>query len=121
MAKKESEEAAAGEAPAAVPAEAAPEPAAAASEADRRSGLAFVLDVPLKVTVEIGAARLRVGVVLQLDRGSVIELDRLTGEPVDVLVNGRLVAQGEVTTEGERLAVRLLTMAERPPVDPANA
>ncbi len=82
--------------------------------AGARAKLGFVLDVPLRVTVEIGCARMRVGEVLQLNRGSVIELDRMTGEPVDVLVNGRLVAHGEVTTVGERLAVRLLDMVGRP-------
>ena len=75
--------------------------------------LDFVLDVPLEVRVEIGSARLRVGEVLQLDKGSVVELDRMAGDPADVLVNGRLVARGEVTTVDDRLAVRLLEIAGR--------
>jgi flagellar motor switch protein FliN/FliY len=73
-----------------------------------RSGLDFVLDVPLRVTVEIGSTRMLVAEVLQLDKGSVVELDRLAGEPADVLVNGRLVGRGEVTMVEDRLAVRLL-------------
>lgn len=77
--------------------------------------LDFVLDVPLEVRVEIGSARLRVGEVLQLDKGSVVELDRMAGDPADVLVNGRLVAKGEVTTVDDRLAVRLLEIAGRAP------
>jgi len=75
--------------------------------------LGFVLDVPLDVRVEIGSARLRVGEVLQLDKGSVIELDRMAGDPADVLVNGRIVARGEITTIDDRLAVRLLEVAGR--------
>lgn len=77
--------------------------------------LDFVLDVPLEVRVEIGSARLRVGEVLQLDKGSVIELDRMAGDPADVLVNGRVVAKGEITTVDDRLAVRLLEIAGRGP------
>ena len=73
-----------------------------------QSGLDFVLDVPLRVTVEVGGARMLVRDVLQLAKGSVVELDRMSGEPADVLVNGRLVARGEITVEDERLAVRLI-------------
>ena len=80
--------------------------------------LDFVLDVPLQVEVRIGETRMRVGEVLQLDKGSVIELDRMAGDPVDVLVNGRLIARGEVTTVGDRIAVRLLELADRS--DPAT-
>jgi flagellar motor switch protein FliN/FliY len=79
-----------------------------APETPPQSGLDFVLDVPLRVTVEVGGARMLVRDVLQLAKGSVVELDRMSGEPADVLVNGRLVARGEITVEDERLAVRLL-------------
>lgn len=113
-----------------------PNPEAQASESDeaaRRiepratsrsaagSELDFVLDVPLRVEVRIGETRMRVGEVLQLDKGSVIELDRMAGDPVDVLVNGRLIARGEVTTVGERLAVRLLELANRDAAVAASA
>ncbi len=74
------------------------------------TGLGMVLDVPLRVTVEIGEARMLVQEVLQLAKGSVIELDRLAGEPADVRVNGRLVARGEVTVVEDRVAVRLVEM-----------
>ncbi len=74
------------------------------------SALSMVLDVPLEVTVEIGHARMLVQEVLQLSKGSVIELDRLAGEPADVRINGRLVARGEVTVVDERVAVRLVEM-----------
>ncbi len=91
---------------------------AAATRAGASGELDFVLDVPLQVEVRIGETRMRVGEVLQLDKGSVIELDRMAGDPVDVLVNGRLIARGEVTTVGDRIAVRLLELADRS--DPAT-
>ncbi len=75
--------------------------------------LDFVLDVPLRATVEIGSAEMRVAELLQVDKGSVIELDRLAGEPADVLVNGRFVARGEVTVVDDRLAVRILEIDGR--------
>ncbi len=93
---------------------------AGAASAASRGGLDFVLDVPLKVTVEIGSARMRVGEVLQLDKGSVVELDRMASEPADVLVNGRLVARGEVTMVDDRIAVRLLDIQGRPPPPAAD-
>ena len=86
---------------------------AAATRASASGELDFVLDVPLRVEVRIGETRMRVGEVLQLDKGSVIELDRMAGDPVDVLVNGRLIARGEVTTVGDRIADRLLELSDR--------
>ena len=79
-----------------------------------RTGLDFVMDVPLRVTVEIGTAQMLVGEVLQLGRGSVVELDRMAGEPADVLVNGRAVARGEITLVDDRLAVRILDVEDPP-------
>jgi flagellar motor switch protein FliN/FliY len=88
---------------------AAAEGAAPAAEAPAGPGaLDFVLDVPLRVTVEVGGARMHVREVLQLVKGSVVELDRASGEPADVMVNGRLVARGELTVVDERLAVRIV-------------
>ena len=78
------------------------------AEVGEKGALDFVMDVPLKVTVEIGGARMLVRDVLQLGKGSIVELDRMTGEPADVLVNERLVARGEVTVIDERLAVRVV-------------
>lgn len=72
------------------------------------SRLGLVLDVPLEVTVEIGSARMRVREILQLAKGSVIELDRPAGEPADVLVNGRVIARGEVAVVEGRLSVRIV-------------
>jgi flagellar motor switch protein FliN/FliY len=72
----------------------------------------FVSDVPLRVTVEIGATRLLLREVLALDEGSVVELDRDSGELADILVNGRLVARGDVTNVDDRLAIRIVEFAK---------
>ncbi len=88
------------------------EATAAATEA---GSLDLVIDVPLRVTVEVGSASMLVREVLQFSKGSVIELDRAAGEPADVLVNGRLLARGEVTVEDDRLAVRIVEMLVEPP------
>lgn len=66
-----------------------------------------VIDIPLRVTVELGAARLKVRNVLDLSKGSIVELDKLAGEPVDLLVNGRLMAKGEVVVINENFGVRI--------------
>ena len=70
----------------------------------------LLLDVPLKVTVELGETRMRVHDLLDLAQGEVIELDRLAGEPVDVLVNGKPVALGEVVVANDRYAVRVVSV-----------
>ncbi len=84
--------------------------------AEESSSLDFVLDVPLRVTVEIGSARLLVRDVLQLNKGSVVELDRTSGEPADLFVNDRLVARGEITVVDDRMALRVVEVvgADRP-------
>ena len=89
--------------------EAVPESAGApaAAAGGERPALGVVIDVPLKLTVEIGTASMLVKDVLQLGRGSVIPLDRMSGDPADILVNGRLIARGEVTIVDDRLAVRV--------------
>ncbi len=90
-----------------IPQEAAP--AAAGMEAQKAGdGLDLVLDVPLHVTVEVGGARMNVREILQLAKGSVVELDRSSGEPADVLVNGRVVARGELTVVDDQVAVRIV-------------
>ncbi|HEY9843933.1 MAG TPA: flagellar motor switch phosphatase FliY [Candidatus Obscuribacterales bacterium] len=66
-----------------------------------------VMDIPLRVTVELGSARLKVKNVLDLSKGSIVELDKLAGEPVDLLVNGRLMAKGEVVVINENFGVRI--------------
>lgn len=69
--------------------------------------LDFILDIPLKVSVELGRTRVVVKDLLQLGQGSVLELDKLAGEPLEVLVNGKLVARGEVVVVNEKFGIRL--------------
>ena len=66
-----------------------------------------ILDVPVTIAMEIGRTRINIRNLLQLNQGSVVELDRLAGEPMDVLVNGTLVAQGEVVVVNEKFGIRL--------------
>ena len=77
--------------------------------------LDLVIDVPLRVTVEVGSTQMLVRDVIQLNKGAVIDLDRAAGEPADILVNGRLLAKGEVTVEDDRLAVRIVEMLVEAP------
>jgi flagellar motor switch protein FliN/FliY len=81
--------------------------AAVASEVGGAT-LDLVIDVPVRLTVEIGSTQMLVREVLQLGKGSVVELDRNSGDPADILVNNRLVARGEVTTIEDRLAIRVV-------------
>ena len=79
--------------------------------------LGMLLDLDLRVTVELGRARLKIRDVLNLTAGSVVVLDRRTKEPVDILVNGALLASGEVVAADDHFAVRitkLLHRSERP-------
>lgn len=69
--------------------------------------LGLVLDVPLRLSVEIGSATLPVRDVLALTRGSVVELDRMNGEPADIYANDRLIARGEITVADQRVAIRI--------------
>lgn len=73
----------------------------------QEANLGLLMDVELQVTVELGRTRRRVREILALAAGSVVELDRLAGEAVDILVNGRLVARGEVVVIGENFGVRI--------------
>lgn len=67
----------------------------------------FILDIPLHVSAELGRSKLLINDLLQLGQGSVIELDKLAGEPLEVLVNGKLVARGEAVVINEKFGVRL--------------
>jgi len=67
----------------------------------------MILDIPVQLTVELGRTRIPIKQILQLAQGSVIELDALAGEPMDVLVNGCLIAQGEVVVVNEKFGIRL--------------
>ncbi len=74
--------------------------------ADNRS-LDLILDIPLTVTVELGRTKMLINDLLQLGQGSVVELTKLVGEPLEVLVNQKLVARGEVVVVNEKFGVRL--------------
>lgn len=71
------------------------------------SNLDFILDIPLEVSVELGRAKMLISELLQLGQGSVIELTKLAGEPLEILVNQKLVARGEVVVVNEKFGVRL--------------
>lgn len=76
----------------------------------------LILDIPVQLTVELGRTRIPIKHILQLAQGSVIELDALAGEPMDVLVNGCLIAQGEVVVVNDKFGIRLtdvVTPSER--------
>ena len=78
--------------------------------------LDVILDVPVTVSLEVGRARMPIRNLLQLNQGSVVELERQTGEPFDVYVNGTLIAHGEVVVVNERFGIRLtdvISPAER--------
>ena len=70
-------------------------------------GFDMILDIPVNLTVELGRTRISIRNLLQLAHGSVVELEGLAGEPMDVLVNGTLIAQGEVVVVNEKFGIRL--------------
>ncbi|MGI9289477.1 MAG: flagellar motor switch protein FliN [Pseudomonadales bacterium] len=69
--------------------------------------LDVILDVPVKISMEVGATHMPIRKLLQLNKGSVIELERLAGDPLDVLVNGTLIAHGEVVVVNEKFGIRM--------------
>ncbi|PIX02509.1 MAG: flagellar motor switch protein FliN, partial [Hydrogenophilales bacterium CG_4_8_14_3_um_filter_62_83] len=78
--------------------------------------LDLILDIPVQLTVELGRTKIAIRNLLQLAQGSVVELDGLAGEPMDVLVNGCLIAQGEVVVVNDKFGIRLtdiISPAER--------
>lgn len=80
------------------------------------SDIDIIMDIPVTLTVELGRTRIPIKQILQLAQGSVVELEGLAGEPMDVLVNGCLIAQGEVVVVNEKLGIRLtdiITPSER--------
>ena len=78
--------------------------------------LDVILDIPVSISMEVGSTEISIRNLLQLNQGSVVELDRLAGEPLDVLVNGTLIAQGEVVVVNDKFGIRLtdiITPSER--------
>jgi flagellar motor switch protein FliN len=69
--------------------------------------LDFILDIPMQVSVQLGSTKMLIRDLLQLGQGSVVELEKLAGEPLEVLVNQRLVARGEVVVVNEKFGIRL--------------
>lgn len=83
---------------------------------DTQNDIDFILDIPVQLTVELGRTKIAIKNLLQLAQGSVVELDGMAGEPMDVLVNGCLIAQGEVVVVNDKFGIRLtdiITPAER--------
>jgi flagellar motor switch protein FliN len=90
--------------------------AAPAAGAANGHDLNMILDIPVQLTVELGRTRIPIKHILQLAQGSVVELEALAGEPMDVLVNGYLIAQGEVVVVNDKFGIRLtdiVTPSER--------
>ena len=79
----------------------------AGEESGEPASLDLILDIPLAVTVELGRSKMLINDLLQLGQGSVIELTKLVGDPLEVLVNNKLVARGEVVVVNEKFGVRL--------------
>ena len=96
------------------------EPVSSPSNPSSASGgtndIQMVLDIPVQLTVELGRTKVPIKYILQLAQGSIVELDALAGEPMDVLINGYLIAQGEVVVVNEKFGIRLtdiVTPSER--------
>jgi flagellar motor switch protein FliN/FliY len=87
-------------------------PAARISAEHLVNGIGLLHDVPLEITVEIGRRRMTVGDILALGPSSVVELDKPAGDPLDLLVNGVLVARGEAVVVNERFGIRLTSLVE---------
>ncbi|WNL38856.1 flagellar motor switch protein FliN [Halomonas sp. PAMB 3232] len=122
MAEQEAAEADADEppTPAPPPAKAASEdifrPLSSESGGNVSRDLEMIMDIPVKLTVELGRAKLTIKQLLELAQGSVIELEGLAGEPMDILINGYLIAQGEVVVVEDKYGIRIteiITPSER--------
>ena len=89
---------------------------AGAAKPNTANDIDFILDIPVQLTVELGRTKIAIKNLLQLAQGSVVELDGMAGEPMDVLVNGCLIAQGEVVVVNDKFGIRLtdiITPSER--------
>ncbi len=92
------------------------QPDAGPNLGDEEANLEVIMDIPVTLSMEIGRTQISIRHLLQLNQGSVVELDRLAGEPLDVMVNGTLIAHGEVVVVNERFGIRLtdvISAAER--------
>jgi flagellar motor switch protein FliN len=92
------------------------QPLSKAAATSTHNDIEMILDIPVKMTVELGRTKIAIRNLLQLAQGSVVELDGMAGEPMDVLVNGCLIAQGEVVVVNDKFGIRLtdiITPSER--------
>jgi flagellar motor switch protein FliN/FliY len=92
------------------------QPLSKAASTPTHNDIDMILDIPVQMTVELGRTKIAIRNLLQLAQGSVVELDGLAGEPMDVLVNGCLIAQGEVVVVNDKFGIRLtdiITPSER--------
>ena len=92
-----------------------PEAAASASETKERGStenLRVLENIEVKLTVEVGSTEIKIRDLLRLNEGSVVELDRLAGDPLDILANGTTIAKGEVVMVGERFGIRFTEVAD---------
>jgi flagellar motor switch protein FliN/FliY len=92
------------------------QPLSANAEGVNARDLEMIMDIPVKLSVELGRTRLTIKQLLELAQGSVVELDGLPGEPMDILINGYLIAQGEVVVVEDKFGIRIteiITPSER--------
>jgi flagellar motor switch protein FliN/FliY len=115
--EQKSSDSASGDQPGSVLSGDAPRPFSSGSSSDGSAhDINMVLDIPVQLSVELGRTKVPIKHILQLGQGSVVELDALAGEPMDVLVNGYLIAQGEVVVVNDKFGIRLtdvVTPSER--------
>ncbi len=83
------------------------DPVSQSAGVSKLENIDFILDIPLEVTVRLGSAKLPIKELLELGAGSVVELDRVAGEPLEMLVNDKLVARGEAVVVNEKFGIRL--------------
>ena len=107
MAEQSAASDAGGSAPESAHAQVFPELRSEGAAAVAPARLELILDIPVHLTVELGRTKLAIRNLVQLAQGSIVELDRLAGEPLDVLVNGCLIAQGEVVVVNDKFGIRL--------------
>ena len=84
-----------------------PPPEQDVAEAGTQKGLDFILDISLTISARLGSTKMMIRDLLQLGHGSIVELDKLAGEPLEILVNDKLIARGEVVVVNEKFGVRL--------------
>jgi len=81
---------------------------------DKERRIDLLLDISLPVSIELGRTRMMIKDILQLQRGSIVEFDKFTGDPVDILINGKKVAEGEVVVVEKQFGVRITNLVEAP-------